>query len=631
MAKTLRFDSPTQVSHSDPTGLVPSTATCKFMTADGQDALLTGTVTLPSVNTTVGLPAPDATLDVTDPFNFGGGTTLTPDGSNPAFTFTVDGLTVTAASHQLPSDGATFTVTVDGTDYTGTYHQPDALTVAMGAVVTAGAGDPHYTFSGTGPITLRHAGTSGVSVSASTTSTNHSFTAVHTQTGTGTPAVADQWSCAVGGMSGPPNDGDTITVTIDGTPYTSTYHTGDDGTAFFGDLVTAINADPNYSASWAGGMGPPPVIVTARVAGARSSVITASTTISGGATFTATQTRPGADEVPGQDDIWTVTATYTGDGPGDIGTDDFFVGYWLRAATQYRQVSDYTYADDGTTLTLTFTLSTTAPAPFHHWQSGTPVNTQAIQVYQHGTVVPGVAPPSGSTRGVLKVVDPTGVTVGDPYVTAYLGQQIVVTVTAISGHALTITPTLDAVPVDGSTFKGLKLTCTVSAPQVKYLGQGHRLVWQYSDGATDRQHVESLTVVRWVPDPPVSAQGVKALLAAYQPSTANTRDQTYYQGIADRVAAKIEQALLATGRRQSCYGDPNAFSEPGRTAARLYLADDGFYPGGASPDAFLRECQMRLEQELRLAIAGLAYDADGDGTLTTDEQRPAFFSFKVRL
>lgn len=634
MAKTLRFDCAATVTHSDPTAIVPTSATCKFMTADGKDAALTGSVTLPTVSTTVGLPVPPDTFAVSNPYNFNGGGSgdpmyTVPPSDGITFAFGADSFALSGSSGGTPNNGDGFTVAFDAADHTATYTSGTLADLCTALAATMSA-DPNYDATGNSSsltLTAKNEGVSVATVTATTSSNNTTVAVVHTTPGVDpVSAVADSWTISPGG-SGSPADGNTFTVAIDGTPYVATYHAPDDPSVLFNDLVTAIAADPNYSASLGQGV----LFVTAKVAGVRSSVITSATDAID-VTFTSDHTTPGVDPVAGVHDVWTVSLTVSDSGvPPDLSTNGFFVGYWLQAGTQYRRVSSHTYTDIAGTFTIALGLDTTYAAPYDAWQTGTPNNTTSISLYQHGGLVAGVAPASGSTKAVVKVVDPSGVTVGDPYLIVSNGVPVVVIATRLTGHAVTISPSLDVIPSDGCTFQGLKMSVAIAAPTKSLLGTGHRLQWEYTDGDTNRQHVETVTVARWIPDPPITAEAVKALLAAYQPSSANVRDQVYLQGIADRVAAKIEQALNATGRRQACYGDPNAFSEPGRTCARLYLADDAFFPAGASPDAYLKECQMRLEQELRLAVAGLQYDDNGDGAITGDEKRPKFFTFKVSL
>ncbi len=646
VAKTLRFDTSTVVTHADPLGIVPSSATCKFVTSGGKDAGLTGSVSLPSVDTTVGLPALPATLSTGTAFNFNQGqgspqTALAPESGHVTFAFGADSLTLTSPA-STPHDGDQFNLARDSVNHTTTQVGTAPSATLLAGISASYSADPDYDAvvdGNTVVLTGKAPGAIMTTLVAATTSSNSTFTVDRTVTGqdatSGVPAVADQWTVQFGG-SGGPVDGGTLTITIDGTPYTATYHSPDDGSLLFADLIAAIATDPNYTASAdMGSGGGPSIIVTANAAGVRSSVVSGSTNFPG-VTFTSTQTRPGVDlqtGSPATTDQWTATLTVTGNAaPSFITTNDYFAGAWMKAGTEYRKIATQTYTSyPDTSWSLAFAFDIAASAPFASWQVAQPSDTTSVSLYQNASVVHGVSPPSASTKSVVRVVAPTGVAVGDPYLIVSDGVPVVVTATRVAGHSVTISPSLDSVPSDGSTFQALKMTVTVDAPTKTLLGTSHKMVWEYTDGTTNRQHVESVSVVRWVPDPPITPEGVKSLLAAYQQSTANARDQTYYQGIADRVTAKIEQALMGAGRRQSCFGDPNAFSEPGRTSARLFLADDGFYPSGAQPDAYLRECQMRLQQEMVVAIAGLGYDTDGDGALTGDEKRPKFFSFKVTL
>lgn len=646
MAKTLRFDAATTLTHQDPTGLVPSSATAKFITGDGNDALLTGAVTLPTVATSVGVPQLPSTIAATGPFNFsssGPAQPLLDPADGATFAFSADGLDIVRDLTRLPEDGAEFGAEFDMNPHVATYHTGDGLAALMTAMAATMAADASYDVTGSNPLVLtgKAPGALSSSMSCATTSAYATIASEHVQVGVdahdAVAPVVDQWTITAGG-SGPPSPGDTFTVAIDEgagpVDYVATLQLGDDGTLLTADLLAAINADAAYGASaFGGGIGGGGLYVTAKSPGARSTTIT-TTTSSATATFSSSHSRPGVDEVTGSAgviDIWHITVAVPDADLGVLGTAGYFAGWWLKAGGQYRKVLTHAAAIVDHVATIALALDTMVAALFAAWQTGIPANSTAISLYEHATVTDGIFPPSGSTRQVLVVRDPAGIVVGDLYRVIDSGVQTIVQATRLSGRSVTISPTLDQVPSDGATFNGLKMAVSVAAPGAANLGTGHRLIWAYTDGATERQHIESLTVAHWIPDPPIIAEQVKALLAAYQASVANSRDGTYYQGIADRVAGKVEQALLATGRRQSCYGDPNAFSEAGRTCARLYLADDGFYPAGAAPEAYLKECQMRLEQELRLAISGLQYDSNGDGAVTGSERQPKFFSFRVSL
>lgn len=541
MATTLRYDTTATATFADLSGVVPATSACKFVSADGIETAC-GTVSLPTVNTTVGLisSVTPASCVVSDPW---------------------------AADMQIVN-GIELTSDEPGTDWRERY----------------------ITWTLTGP------GVAGQTLAF--------FADVNDVIPVASYTV-DAWSLANLGEPG------TIWAVMSG-------------------LCVLI---PQYSVpGWmqlqGGGAGDPRVW-TLTLVGAH--VGTASNDLQPDIRWTSTPA-PAARTYTAN----AVALDYTGDWTATF-TPNQFTDMWIQTAEptpQYRQIASTVAVYSMGHTTLTLTLSTSPVPPFDAWQTGTPADGTMLGIYRHGVATPLVTTygPSGSTKTNLRLLNATGVVPGDPYLVVAGGVRSVVTCERVTDNTVSVSPALDVTPADGSTFQGLKMSSLVPALGKNLLGPGHRLIWTYAPASGDsKQHVESVQVVRWVPDQPISGADVRAIVAAIQPSTAGSRSQAYYDAVAQRVARRVEQALDATGRRQSCYGDPNAFAEPGRTCARLYLADDGIYPPNMQPDQYLKSLDIRLENELRNAVAGLAFDADGDGTLSSEELKPKFFAFKVRL
>lgn len=241
---------------------------------------------------------------------------------------------------------------------------------------------------------------------------------------------------------------------------------------------------------------------------------------------------------------------------------------------------------------------------------------------------------SASTTTSATLASATGFVAGLPVAVVAGGRAQVAVVTRIETNTLRFSVALDAGADVGSTVKAITATASVAAPGTALLGGNHKIVWTYagSDGVS-RQRVEAVTVARWIPDQSVSANDVKGIAALISPSSiaSPSRDQTYWTGIAERVAQRVEAELSATGKRQACYGDPNAFRESGRLMARLYLADDGLMPAGVMGDSYTKDLSIRLQGELRTALAGLSYDTDGNGAINGNESINRFYTIRVTL
>lgn len=239
---------------------------------------------------------------------------------------------------------------------------------------------------------------------------------------------------------------------------------------------------------------------------------------------------------------------------------------------------------------------------------------------------------ASATATSATLASATGFVAGQPVQVTAGGRPQVATVTRIEGATLRFSVALDAAPDVGSNVRALQVSATVSAPGISLLGPNHRLVWSYNgaDGVA-RQRVDAVSVVRYLPDPPVTATEVRGIAALLSPSSVASRDASYWSDIAARVAQRIEAELGATGRRSALYGDPNAFREAGRLLTRIYLADDGLMPAGVMPDSYTKDLSIRLQAELRTAVSGLAYDQNGDGAISPAEATPRFYSVRVRL
>lgn len=239
---------------------------------------------------------------------------------------------------------------------------------------------------------------------------------------------------------------------------------------------------------------------------------------------------------------------------------------------------------------------------------------------------------TASTPTSATLASSTGFVAGQPVAVTAGGRPQVALVTRIETNTLRFSVALDAAPDVGSAVKALTCSATVSAPGISLLGSNHRLVWSYSGAeGVAKQRVDAVTVVRYLPDPPVTATEVRGIAALLSPSSVASRDASYWADIAARVAQRVEAELVATGRRSSCYGDPNAFREAGRLLTRIYLADDGLLPAGVMPDSYTKDISIRLQGELRTAVSGLAYDQNGDGAISPSEATPRFYSVRVRL
>jgi len=149
-------------------------------------------------------------------------------------------------------------------------------------------------------------------------------------------------------------------------------------------------------------------------------------------------------------------------------------------------------------------------------------------------------------------------------------------------------------------------------------GDGYQIKITATDASGTVVHAYlGAAVVRWSWQR-CSAENVADVLAAvYQ----DERSAAFCQSVADRVNAKIEHALDATGRRPWLYsGASNLFSEVIQAGIRYVLADHGIAPTGDLV-SLLREMRFAFDDSLRVIVAGLReYDANDDGQTEQGQQ-----------
>lgn len=221
---------------------------------------------------------------------------------------------------------------------------------------------------------------------------------------------------------------------------------------------------------------------------------------------------------------------------------------------------------------------------------------------------------AGSTALALVVASATGIVVGQPLAVTSDGVTYVVNPVRIDGTTLHLAAALPVVPDTGSTVKGLTMTATITAVGLSELGAGLQLEWRYSNATQNGYATTEVAVVRWLWQPVLSAGQVAELLATvYQ----TTRSDEFCRGVADRVNAKIRNAIEQTGRRPYLYVAPGSFAEVAQVGCRWVLADQGIGLVGDLA-ALVREYRFAFNDEMGKVVASLrGYDADNDGKTTS--------------
>jgi len=170
----------------------------------------------------------------------------------------------------------------------------------------------------------------------------------------------------------------------------------------------------------------------------------------------------------------------------------------------------------------------------------------------------------------------------------------------------------------GDTVNGLDVSITFAAVSADY-GDGYQIKIIATDaGGAKVAAYLGASVVRWSWQRCAAEDVANVLSAVYQ----DERSQVFCAAVAERVNAKIEHALDATGRRPWLYsGASNLFSEVIQAGIRYVLADHGIAPTGDLV-SLLREMRFAFDDSLRVVVAGLReYDQDNDGETQTDQAR----------
>ncbi len=237
-----------------------------------------------------------------------------------------------------------------------------------------------------------------------------------------------------------------------------------------------------------------------------------------------------------------------------------------------------------------------------------------------------VSLPSGSTTvhnevaPYISVASSTGFAAGDFASFTNDGVTYVRQIARIEAHTHPRFYLASDLPVSVDSGDAVKdLTASISfAALSSTIGGGYWIEIVATDAAgTVKRATLGAAVVRWSWQRCQAADVANVLAAVFQ----DERSHSFCSTVAQRVNAKIEHALDATGRRPYLYsGASNLFSEVIQAGIRYVLADHGIAPTGDLV-SLLRELRFAFDDSLRVIVAGLReYDTDDDGETTQDAQ-----------
>lgn len=230
----------------------------------------------------------------------------------------------------------------------------------------------------------------------------------------------------------------------------------------------------------------------------------------------------------------------------------------------------------------------------------------------------------GTTESMLKVALATGISRGIPLAVTSDGVAYVVEVSRVDGTSVYLTAPLPLVPDTGSAVKGLRMTATLAAPGV--VGDGYRLRWVYASATESRTVTQAAVLVRQLWSPPCTAADVRQVLAN---TFSVAKSDSYCQSVADTVNEDIRALLLQTGRRPHLYLGAGAFSGVSRKGILAILAERGVCLGGQVAEE-KKEARFAFTDAMTaLVTSAQQYDSDADGTLSTAERKPPFFTLQM--
>lgn len=187
--------------------------------------------------------------------------------------------------------------------------------------------------------------------------------------------------------------------------------------------------------------------------------------------------------------------------------------------------------------------------------------------------------------------------------------------------------------VDNDLIKGARITATIPSSATGTRALNCRAEWTVTgaDGIV-RVYQQAIHIVRCLFDPALSPDAASRYLAGAFPHMHVDRPYGYFAELARRASSRVERKLLAGHRYQHLVGDSGAFADAGLVALRIELAQEGLVPPGYDPIGYARATDEELSNAIQEAVASCWYDADDDGVVNADTERPGLYSIRaVRL
>lgn len=175
----------------------------------------------------------------------------------------------------------------------------------------------------------------------------------------------------------------------------------------------------------------------------------------------------------------------------------------------------------------------------------------------------------------------------------------------------------------GDTFRGARITASISSTYTATRGENYRLEWTVTgaDGVV-RVYDQVAHVTRKNIRAAVDAGQARDFFASAWRDIASGRRFGYYVKLAARASDRVWRRIRAMGRYVHLLADSDDFAAAGRIALERECASENLYPPGTIDTQSYRESlDKALNREVEDVISSRPYDEDDDGAIDSTEVR----------
>jgi len=175
----------------------------------------------------------------------------------------------------------------------------------------------------------------------------------------------------------------------------------------------------------------------------------------------------------------------------------------------------------------------------------------------------------------------------------------------------------------GDTFRGARITTTITALAAATRGENYRVEWTVTgaDGVV-RVYDQVAHVTRKGIRPAMDAGSVRDFVSSAWPDVARRRRFGYFARLASLASDRVWRRIRRGGRFVHLLADSDDFAAAGRIALERELAGINLLPAGILDIAGYRdELDKQLNAEIEDVLSARPYDDDADGAIDATEIR----------